>query len=130
MINTVSLGRVHTIRVREREDGLYSLTVYIADEDSPTLVVTEDALRALWAHLTKLLYPRAGDQLTERIPTAKRVRDGIDHDVTFSMTAYAEIPDDIIILSGVSRDRSWVMEISTAAGEDLWTSLEDLLDAV
>jgi len=130
MTNTIDLGRIASIRIRSSGEGLYLLTARTEGDDSAALLATEEALRSLWAHLTKLLYPRAGDQLTERIATVKRDKDDAPPEVAYSVTAHRNSPDGPIILSGVTRERVWSMQISTETGDDLWTTLEDMLDQV
>ena len=130
MNSSSNFGLITGIKLREKGEGL-SLELLSADGQSITLSVCLEALRGLWAYLTQILYPRAGDQLTESLSTVKESPDSVAPGVVFKMTAAAS-PDqpDQIEIDALSKSDVRSFTISHETGYDLWVALENLLDQV
>jgi frataxin-like iron-binding protein CyaY len=133
MPQQTDLGQVQRIDVLDEDADaeLYRLTLAQESGSKVVLRASREALRELWSHLTKILYPRAADQLTDRIATVKKQKDSFPEDVSYSVVAYAHDTDpDKIVVSGSARNGNWKAWISHATGGSLWTSLEDRLNQV
>lgn len=129
----IDLGVVQQVNVRSvpAEPGTYVLILSPLDYKTKTVRINEEALRSLWSHLTKILYPRAASQLTDRIDTVIRNFSGLPQNLTYITTA---TPDrnsvDKVIISGLARAGSWNFMLTRTTAEDLWITLEELLDQV
>ena len=126
-------GMALQVHIREQsiEEELYNLILRFEDGREMVMPASRHALRSLWAYLTKILYPRASDQLTERIETVRRTALDIPEDAAYVIIAepHARM-DEVIILACLSRQQPWTVFISQELGHDLWTKLEDYLDQV
>jgi hypothetical protein len=127
----LGMARAIDIRADGQGDDQYRLIVTPATGDKVTLQANREALRGLWSHLTKILYPRAASQLTKRIGTVKAAHSKSDPDVTHRIVAYAdESHPGLITISGYTKTIYWTAQIDHDAGGSLWTSLEDKLNEV
>jgi hypothetical protein len=128
----VDLGIVSNPQVREYDEQatVYQLNVTTSHKGVVTLQVSKSALRSLWSYLTKILYPRAADQLTERVSTVTR-RKNVPPDITYMITADEdESQAGMIVVQGLVAKASWSMRLDRETGDALWVALEDLLDRV
>src|SRR5574341_1855353 len=128
----VDLGVVSNPQVRKHDEQatVYQLSVTTAHKGAVTLQVSKRALRSLWSYLTKILYPRAADQLTERVSTVTR-RKNVPPDITYMITADEdEAHEGMIVVQGLVAKASWSMHLDRESGDALWVALEDLLDRV
>jgi hypothetical protein len=133
MAQRTDLGRARAVDIRADSQNaeLYLLILTPMAGDKVTLPASREALRGLWSHLTKILYPRAADQLTKRIETVKAEKGEAPPDVTRRIVAYAdEAHPGLITLSGYTKSTYWTVQVDQGAGENLWTSLEDKLNQV
>lgn len=128
-----NFGMVNSLSASHSDDGEHAkitLSGQSAAGEVVELDLTEGAGRALWSHVTQILYPRAADQLTQRIMTAVTRPEG-DRDTTHMVQAEADHDDpDTIQIAGIARNLTWMIKIDHDTGHDLWVKLEDIFDNV
>ena len=107
----------------------YMLTYYAPDDERAMLLITEGVAQAMWAELTKILYPRAADQLTQRVPTAQRAGTRLPWVINVARLFVRE-HDGLIQWNAVSRIEEWRFTFTQEEGERLWVSLEGLFHNV
>jgi hypothetical protein len=125
------LGIVTSLDVSaDGEDpDIFWLVAHTGEGERVGLKVTEGVARTLWAQLTKILYPRAADQLTQRAETVVRSRVG-EPSITHLINTVFKPDDELIEVSGLSRAYWWTMYFTPAEGDELWAVLEDIFGAV
>jgi hypothetical protein len=132
MPERADLGFVHQIDVRpDAQDAeIFNLLVTLEAGERISLLAQREALRGLWSYLTQILYPRAVD-LTKRMETVVRRKDGIPPDVTYMIAAYADSADpSLIVIGGFTPGTYWNLKLGWEACENLWAGLEDHLNQV
>lgn len=107
----------------------FMLTYYVPGDERAMLLVTEGVAQAMWSELTKFLYPRAADQLTQRVPTAQRSGTRLPWVINVARLFVRE-DDGLIQWNGVSRIEEWQFTFTQEEGEGLWVSLEELFHNV
>lgn len=88
--------------------------------------VTTGVAYHLWFNLTRMLFPRAANQLTPRMPTAMIQQPGDLHTVRAVRLFYDQNSRMIEVL-GVNAVAGLQLQFSAHEGEELWTRLEDHL---
>jgi hypothetical protein len=124
-------GLVTNLRVTEYPElsGTYMLAFYPADNERAMLLITEGVAQSIWSKLTKILYPRAAQQLTQRIRTVQNSGSRLPWVVTIVRLSLQE-DGGPIQLNGVSRMEEWHFTFTLEEGEHLWVSLEGLFHNV
>jgi hypothetical protein len=132
MAEKVDLGMVHSVEVRpdQQDADLFGMQVLLQSGERIVLPAQREALRGLWSNLTQILYPRAVD-LTNRMETVARRRDGIPREVTYMLAANGDSMDPrLIVIGGLTPEVYWYLKLDWEATENLWSSLEDHLNQV
>lgn len=126
-----NLGRITNPGISDAPG--YSECLYLKastlDGQRVVLLISDGAARMLWSALTKILYPRAADQLTQRAETAIAYR-GTAPNVTHIMNAEYREEDDLIQVDGIGKMGGWTIGIEPDEGHNLWTELEDIFHNV
>ena len=107
----------------------FMLTYYAPDDARAMLLITEGVAQSMWAELTKILYPRAADQLTQRVNTAQRSGTRLPWVINVARLFVRE-DDGLIQWNAVSRIEEWRFTFTQQEGEHLWVSLEGLFHNV
>lgn len=121
------LGHVRRIDLRPGQESAdhFFLQVHMPNGDRVSLLTRREALRALWAYLTQILYPQAAG-MTMRMET---VANHNTLSLSQKIGAYVDAVDPSLVIIGVfTRDGYWNMRLGWEATEDLWTSLHDHLN--
>lgn len=125
-------GPAHSIELRPRPDSPEALDLHMVLPSGEAVVLggQREALRGLWSYLMQILYPRAVD-LTRRIETVPQAPDGLDPEITYRYTAYADHANPgQVVIGGFAQHIIWKVSIDRKACEYLWASLEQHLDQV
>jgi hypothetical protein len=107
----------------------FMLTYYAPDNERAMLLITEGVAQAMWSELTKILYPRAAEQLTGRAPTAQRSGTRLPWVINVARL-FVRGEDGLIQWNAVSRIEEWRFTFTWQEGEHLWVSLEELFHNV
>jgi hypothetical protein len=124
-------GMVTNLRVDEYPElpNVYMLGFYVPGDERASLLITEGVAQTMWSKLTKLLYPRAAEGLTQRVSTVER--GGTRLPWVISIVRLTTNSDDSLIQwDGVSRMEEWTCTFTREEGEHLWVSLEELFHNV
>jgi hypothetical protein len=124
-------GLVTNLTVSEYPElpNTYMLAFYTPDNERAMLLITEGVAQSIWSKLTHILYPRAADQLTQRVTTVQRGGTRLPWVLSIVRLSVRE-DDGLIQLNGVSRVEEWEITFTQAEGEHLWVSLEELFHNV
>jgi hypothetical protein len=120
-------GLVTNLKVTEYPElpNTYMLVFYPEDNERAMLLITEGVAQSMWSKLTKILYPRAAGQLTQRIRTVKNSGSRLPWVITI-VQLFVRGEDALIQLNGVSRMEEWHFTFTQEEGDHLWVSLEGL----
>jgi hypothetical protein len=132
MASKVDYGMVREVTVKrgERLDEPFVLLIRPFDGDALTLPASHEAMRKLWVHLTKALFP-AGSNITRKIGTVMREKETIARDLTYETAAYEKTDEPgTILITGFSRETVWSLSLPKDDAENLWSNLEDYLNEV
>jgi hypothetical protein len=124
-------GLVTNLKVTEYVElaNTYMLAFYPADNERTMLLITEGVAQSMWSKLTKILYPRAAGQLTQRIRTVKNSGSRLPWVLTIVRLRTQEC-NELIELCGVSRMEEWHLTFTQEDSYHLWVSLEELFHSV
>jgi hypothetical protein len=124
-------GLVTNLKVTEYPElsNTYMLAFYPPDNERAMLLITEGVAQSMWSKLTKILYPRAAQQLTQRIRTVQNSGSRLPWVVTI-VRLFVRESDNLIQLNGVSRMEEWTCAFTQEDGYHLWVSLEELFHNV
>lgn len=125
------LGHVSNLSIRRNahRPDTFLLGSVTAEGERIAIPITDGAARILWAQVTKILYPRAADQLTQRAETVARKLPG-DPTVAYVISVKFRPEDGMIEVGGASRSSGWTMEFTRGEGDELWASLEHVFGHV
>jgi hypothetical protein len=107
----------------------FMLAFYAPDNERDMLLITEGVAQSMWSKLTQILYPRAADQLTRRVPTARASGARLPWVISIARLSVRE-GDGLLELNGVSRVEEWTFTFTQEEGHHLWVSLEELFHNV
>jgi hypothetical protein len=124
-------GLVTNLTVAEYPElpNTFILNFYALDNERAMMLITEGVAQSMWSKLTKILYPRAAEQLTQRIPTVQSSGTRMPWVVSLVRLTVRE-GDGLIQLNGVSRTAEWACTFTQEDGYHLWVSLEELFHNV
>lgn len=133
MAQLTELGVMRGIELRAvvEDAEQYTLVLTLEAGNRVGIPASREALRSLWSHLTQILYPRAADQLTKRMETVVRRKDGVPPGLTYMLTAYPKTNNpETIVVGGCTPEIFWTTKLTWLTTEDLWMVLEDKLNQV
>jgi hypothetical protein len=124
-------GLVTNLTVAEYPElpNTFMLVFYASDNERVMMLITEGVAQAMWSKLTKILYPRAAEGLTQRIPTVRRSGTRLPWVVSIVRLTVRK-DDGLIQLNGVSRMAEWACAFTQEDGYHLWVALEELFHNV
>jgi hypothetical protein len=91
-------------------------------------VVTTGAVRVLWFHLTRHLYPELAAEVTALVPTAP-LR-SVDLPAITSHVAVVKNLDGAYLVTGTGGREEWLLCLYPAEAQDLWRLLDKALHPV